>query len=215
MHYVTNEQSAAVKILAIAGSLREQSYNRSLLEAVRELAPSWLEVSIYESLDEVPLFNEDVADSATPAGVLKLRHAFSEADGVLIATPEYNQAVPGVVKNMIDWLSLGDPEQGLEGRPVAVTGVTTGPWGTRLAQTMLRQMLVSAQAILLPQPSLYLSHAESIFDDAGNLVDSKTRQRLYQFVVAFGEWVTALEGLSHSVDAVSRAPSIDAIAVGQ
>ena len=195
MHYVTNEQSAAVKILAIAGSLREQSYNRLLLEAVPELAPSWLEVSIYESLDEVPLFNEAVADSATPAGVLKLRHAFSEADGVLI--------------------SLGEPEQGLEGRPVAVTGITTGPWGTRLAQTMLRQMLVSAQAILLPQPSLYLSHAESIFDDAGNLVDSKTRQRLCQLVVALGEWVTVLEGPSRSVDAVSRAPSIDAIAVGQ
>ena len=103
MHYVTNEQSAAVKILAIAGSLREQSYNRSLLEAVRELAPSWLEVSIYGSLDEVPLFNEDVADSATPAGVLKLRHAFSEADGVLIATPEYNQAVPGVVKAAVSF----------------------------------------------------------------------------------------------------------------
>ena len=114
MHYVTNEQSAAVKILAIAGSLREQSYNRSLLEAVRELAPSWVEVSIYESLDEVPLFNEDVADSATPAGVLKLRHAFSEADGVLIGTPEYNQAVPGVVKNMTNLTAQGVEVSGVQ-----------------------------------------------------------------------------------------------------
>jgi chromate reductase len=113
---------------------------------------------------------------------------------VLISTPEYNQAVPGVVKNMIDWLSLGDPPESLQGKPVAVTGITTGPWGTRLAQTMLRQMLVSSQAILLPQPFLYLRGAESLFDDNGKLRDDNTRQRLGELVVALGDWVGLLDG---------------------
>lgn len=207
---------ADVKILAIPGSLRTQSYNKWLLQAAQELAPRGMVVSLFEDLKEVPLFNEDVADLMTPPGVVELRQALAKNDGVLIATPEYNQAVPGVVKNMIDWISLGEPAQGLEGRPVAVTGITTGPWGTRLAQTMLRQMLLSTQAILLPQPSLYLRHAESIFDDSGNLVDPKTRQRLHEFVAAFGEWVRVVRTPSHSANAISLAPAAETAAlVGQ
>lgn len=178
-----------IRILAIPGSLRQQSYNKSLLIGAAGLAPAGTSVRVYEALGEIPLFNEDVANTTTPAGVIKLREALQSSDGLLIATPEYNQAVPGVVKNMIDWLSLGEPHEGLEGRPVAVTGITTGPWGTRLAQTMLRQMLVSAQAILLPQPSLFLRGAEDLFDKDGNLTDDTTRQRLGEFVSAFSTWV--------------------------
>lgn len=188
-------RAADVRLLAIPGSLRRDSYNKSLLHAAAQVAPSGTSVLVYDALGEVPLFNEDAASGSTPPpGVSKLRRALSRCDGVLIATPEYNQAVPGVVKNMIDWLSLGEPHEGLEGRPIAVTGVTPGPWGTRIAQTMLRQMLVSTQAIVLPQPSLYLSDAESLFDDTGNLTDSETRQRLADLVSSLAQWVRLLMG---------------------
>ncbi len=189
-----------IQILAIPGSLRTRSYNKSVLYAAAELAPVGTSVSVYEHLAEVPLFNQDVADVETPAGVAALRDALSRSDAVLIATPEYNQAVPGVLKNMIDWLSIGEVYEGLEGRPIAVTGVTTGPWGTRLAQTMLRQMLVSSQAIVLPQPSLYLRHATTLFDEAGNLTDDETRTRLAALVSALSDWVRLLQG-DRSLDA--------------
>lgn len=185
-----------IRILAIPGSLRQQSYNKSLLIAAAALAPPGTSVGVYEALGEVPLFNEDVANATTPAGVVRLREAVSCADGLLIATPEYNQAVPGVVKNMIDWLSLGESHEGLEGRPVAVTGVTTGPWGTRLAQTMLRQMLVATQAVLLPQPSLFLRGAEDLFDKHGNLTDDTTRRRLSDLVTAFSTWIRFMRSQS-------------------
>lgn len=204
-------RGADVRVLAIPGSLREQSYNRSLLRAAQDLAPRRVTISVYDKLEDVPLFNEDVADRGTPRGVSELRQALANTDGVLIATPEYNQAVPGVVKNMIDWLSLGQPEEGLEGRPVAVTGITTGPWGTRLAQTMLRQMLVSTQAVLLPQPSLYLRNAESLFDEAGNLTDPTTALRLGELVAAFADWIRIIRNpsaLSESQGIQSAAPLV-------
>lgn len=182
-----------IKILAIPGSLRKRSYNRSLVNAASELAHDGVSISVFRSLDEVPLFNEDVANDQTPAGVVKLRRALIEANGLLIATPEYNQAVPGVVKNMIDWLSIGEPDEGLQGRQVAVMGVTTGPWGTRLAQTMLRQMLVSTQAVLLPDPTLFLGDAKSLFDQSGLLVDQTTRLRVDELVAAFASWIRKQE----------------------
>lgn len=194
-------------ILAIPGSLRMTSYNKSLLHAASELAPDGVSVSVYEGLADVPLFNQDVADIETPTGVTALRDALSRSDGVLIATPEYNQAVPGVLKNMIDWLSIGEPHEGLEGRPIAVTGVTTGPWGTRLAQTMLRQMLVSSQAIVLPQPSLYLRHAATLFDEAGNLTDNETRTRLAALVSAFGDWIRLHQCTADAPKALERVAS--------
>lgn len=183
-----------IRVLAIPGSLRQDSYNRALLAVAAAVAPEWMEIEVYENLGEVPLFNGDVADSGLPEGVATLRTAIAACDAVMISTPEYNQAVPGVVKNMIDWLSMGAPPESLEHKPVAVTGVTTGPWGTRLAQTMLRQMLVSCGAILLPQPFLYLQVAETLFDPSGHLSDDKVRTRLAEFVIALGEWVELLSG---------------------
>lgn len=181
--------AAPISIVAVAGSLRRDSYNKLLLRAAAELAPPEVTVDILDGLDAVPLFNEDLEGPGDgPPSVARLRTALAASDGLLIATPEYNQAVPGVVKNMIDWLSRGTPDQGLERRPVAITGATTGPWGTRLAQTQLRQMLASVEARVMPAPMLFIAHADSLFDHA-RLTDLETRGRLEGLVSSFADWI--------------------------
>jgi chromate reductase len=177
-----------LQVLAIPGSLRRNSYNRALLEAAAKLAPPGMSIDVYDSLDTLPVFNEDLEQPTLP-GVTRLRQAVASSDGLLIATPEYNQSVPGVVKNMIDWLSRSHDDAGLDGRPVAVTGVTTGPWGTRIAQTLLRQMLTSAQAWVLPQPTLFLRDASNLFDKDGVLVDEESADRLRALLVSFDGWI--------------------------
>lgn len=177
-----------VHVLAIPGSLRRESYNRSVVEAAVSLAPPVMSITVYESLDLVPVFNEDV-ENPPPAGVARLRNAVASADGLLFATPEYNQSMPGVVKNVIDWLSRSDGAEGLAGKPVAVTGITTGPWGTRLAQTQLRQVLTSTQALVLSQPTLFLRDAATLFDHQRRLVDMVTARRLEEFLVSFERWI--------------------------
>jgi chromate reductase len=194
------------RVLAIPGSLRRDSYNRSLLETAVELAPPGMTLTVYDSLDTVPLFNEDL-ERPPPAGVARLREALTSAEGLLIATPEYNQSVPGVVKNMIDWLSRTEGPAGLAGRPVAVTGVTTGPWGTRLSQTLLRQMLTSTQALVLPQPTLFLRDAAMMFDANRRLRDSENRRRLQEFLVSFDQWIRLLSAGQPAPIGPPREPS--------
>ena len=177
-----------LRVLAIPGSLRRSSYNRSLLEAATNLTPPGMAIAVYDSLDTVPVFNEDLEHPTLP-GVARLRQAVASSDGLLIATPEYNQSVPGVVKNMIDWLSRSEEGDGLEGMPAAVTGVTTGTWGTRIAQTQLRQMLISTQALVLPQPTLFLPEAAGLFNEDRTLADREPAERLHQLLVAFDGWI--------------------------
>ena len=95
------------RVLAIPGSLRRESYNRSLIAAAASLTPPHMSLTVYDSLDTIPVFNEDL-EHPSPAGVARLREAVASSDGLLIATPEYNQSLPGVVKNLIDWLSRSD-----------------------------------------------------------------------------------------------------------
>ena len=136
------------------------------------------------------MFNEDLEDAPDdPPGVIWLRAALAATDGLLISTPEYNQSVPGVVKNMIDWLSRGESHQGLAGRPVAVTGATTGPWGTRISQNLLRQMLHSTQALVMPTPTLYVARVESLLDGQGRLADREVLSGVADLVSSFIDWI--------------------------
>lgn len=182
------ESQPTVRLLGLAGSLRTGSFNRSLLEAGGELTPTGTVFTVYEHLADIPLFNEDL-EKNPPLGVTRLRRALQVANGLLIATPEYNQSLPGVLKNVIDWLSRSDPAQGLAGKQVAVIGATTGPWGTRLAQTQLRQILTACQTLLLPSPTLYVRHARTAFDEEGRLVDHEIRDRLGGIVDALVDWI--------------------------
>lgn len=174
-----------VRILGIAGSLRRDSHNRAMLRAASGLAPEGVTVTVYDGLETVPVFNEDL-EAEPPPGVISLRRALARADGLLISTPEYNQSVPGVVKNMIDWLSRKDD---LPGLPVAVIGASTGPWGTRIAQTSLRQMLLSVQAVVMSDPTLFVPNVEALLDDDGELVDAQTSRRLERVVSSFADWI--------------------------
>ncbi len=180
------------RILAIPGSLRRDSHNLAVLRAAAELAPPTTKVTVYDRMADIPVFNEDLeADGGSPESVRHLRAALAESDALLISTPEYNQSVPGAVKNLIDWLSRGQGHEGLAGRPVAITGATSGPWGTRIAQTMLRQMLSSAGALVMVRPMLFIPHVETLLDSSGNLTDPGVLSRLTELVAALVDWTHA------------------------
>lgn len=162
------------RVLCLAGSLRRDSWNRRLLQAAVAQAPATLHLDVYDALSAVPLFDEDLErrEPAGPAGVQALRAAIAAADGVIIATPEYNHAIPGVLKNALDWLSRDNPEgEVLPEKPVAVLGASSGPWGTRLAQASLRQVLHTCGALVMPSPTLFVANAASRFDAHRTLTD--------------------------------------------
>jgi chromate reductase, NAD(P)H dehydrogenase (quinone) len=171
------------QVLAIAGSLRRGSLNRRLAAAAVGCAPAGVRVTLYEDLGRLPSFNEDEEAAAFAAGpVRELRVQVARADALLIATPEYNQSVPGVLKNAIDWLSRPLAGEVLVGKPVAVVGATAGRWGTRLAQAALRQVLLATESRLVSAPALYLAQADRAFDGDGALTDEAARGALRQIL---------------------------------
>lgn len=185
-HPIADAGAPRYRVTALAGSLRRDSYNRRLLEAVRQLAPGNMSIEIFDGLDLVPLFDEDL-EREHPAGtdgVQRLRTAVANADGLLIATPEYNQSLPGVLKNAIDWLSRPAPDEVLVGKPVAIAGVSSGRWGTRLAQAALRQVLTATEAVVMPAPGLFIGAAAQQFDANGALIDHAS-------IAAAGAWIGA------------------------
>ncbi|MGN6705226.1 MAG: NADPH-dependent FMN reductase [Rhodanobacter sp.] len=183
------------RVLALAGSLRRASWNRRLLHAAALQAPAGIQLEVYDDLAAVPLFDEDLEqhEPAGPTGVQALRAAVAAADGVIIATPEYNQALSGVLKNALDWLSRESPAgEVLAGKPVAVLGASSGPWGTRLAQASLRQVLHTCGALVMPGPSLFVARAADRFDARGWLTDTSTLQSLQSFLLGFEGWMERL-----------------------
>ncbi|KQZ68360.1 NAD(FAD)-dependent dehydrogenase [Rhodanobacter sp. Root561] len=189
---MTFHPAPARRVLCLAGSLRRQSWNRRLLHAAALQGPASLQLDVHDALAAVPLFDEDLEshDPAGPAGVQALRAAVAAADGLVIATPEYNQAIPGVLKNVLDWLSRESPiGEVLAGKPVAVLGASSGPWGTRLAQASLRQVLHTCGALVMPAPSLFVARAAERFDAQGWLTDTATLQSLQSFLLGFDSWM--------------------------
>jgi chromate reductase len=166
-----------MRILAIAGSLREESLNRRLLREAARLAPAGCEVSEWNRLGEVPPYHPDLDVDPVPAVVADLRAAIGGSDAVLVATPEYNGSVPGVLKNAVDWASRPWPGNALRGKPVAVIGATTGAFGAVWAQADLRRILGITGARVL-EAGLALPYADTAFDDAGRLIDPARREEL-------------------------------------
>jgi chromate reductase len=177
-----------MKIIGISGALRKASTNTGLLRALRGLAPTGVELEIH-TLHGIPLFDEDViAASGKPAIVLDLAERIRAADGVVIATPEYQFSVPGVLKNANDWLSICNAP--FKWKRTGVVGASAGAMaGTARAQYHLRQNLQALQAIVMPRPEFFVVHNELKFDAEGNLTDADTRERLEKWFTAFREWV--------------------------
>ena len=170
-----------MKLLGIAGSLRAGSYNRSLLRAASELLPENVELIEFD-IGSLPFYDGDIEAAGDPEPVVALKDAIREADALLIATPEYNRGVPGVLKNAVDWASrppLGSP---LTGKPVALLGASTGRGGTALAQQQLREALEFPRAAVLDEPQVVVPEAYMRFDEHGELADEGVRAEIAELV---------------------------------
>jgi chromate reductase len=180
-----------IRILGIAGSLRRASFNRGLIRAAIEVAPPGVTVTPFE-LRDVPMYDADVEADGDPAPVAALKRAIGEADALLLATPEYNHCIPGVLKNAIDWASRPPRASVLSGKPVAVMGASPGRGGTARAQAQLRDGMTYTGSLVLPLPELLVPLAGTKFDDAGNLADDETRMEIRDLLVALAAWTRRL-----------------------
>ena len=168
-----------MKILAIAGSVRRDSWNRKLLLTAEHLADG-AELELWDGLKDVPPYDEDDDLEPAPAAVAELRDAIAGADAVLFATPEYNSSVPGVLKNAVDWASRPLATNPLRNKPAAVIGASTGAFGAVWAQAELRKVLAATGA-RVTEGDLAVGHVQKRFVD-GELVDEEIREELREVV---------------------------------
>lgn len=172
-------------VLGIAGSLRWQSYNRSLLVAAGALLPSRTTFVVFEGLERIPAFNEDREDRC-PAEVESLRRAVAGADALIVATPEYNASVPGAIKNALDWASRPWPDNCLRDKPTLVIGASVGIFGAVWAQDDMRRILRAAGADVV-EAQVGPIRAEEVFDGRRHLVDAAVRKQLEEATVALAQ----------------------------
>lgn len=172
-------------ILGLSGSLRRASLNSGLLRAARDVAPEGTRIVIGD-ISGVPLYDgDDEAANGTPPAVAALNRQLAQADGLLLVTPEYNNGIPGVFKNAIDWMSRGEGLRLFMGKPVAVMGASPGGFGTTEAQTHWWPVLRTLKTRPWWDGRLMVSRAGGLFDAQGNLTDDKTRQQLAEFIAGF------------------------------
>jgi len=182
---------ASVKVLGFAGSLRKGSLNRMLLRAAVELAPAGMTIETFD-LSEIPLYNGDVEAQGAPPPVAALKDAIRASDALLVATPEYNYGVPGVLKNAIDWASRPPSGSVLNDKPAAIMGASPGGFGTARAQLQLRQAFGFTRTLPLPHPEVMVPRAAEKFDADGRLTDEKTRELVRSLLVALQAWTKRL-----------------------
>jgi chromate reductase len=151
-------------------------------------------IEIWERLGEIPLYNEDVETAGVPEPVAAFREAIAKADALLIATPEYNFGVPGVLKNAVDWASRPPRRSALDFKPVAIFGATPGSGGTGRGQLALRQSFLFTRSPTLFDPEVLVAKAAEKFDAQGNLTDEKTRDFVRRLLVALDGWARRFEG---------------------
>jgi len=188
-----NSNAGRLRLIGISGSLRRGSYNAALLGAAAQMLPREVDMTI-GSIRGIPLYDADVeADPGAPEAVTGLRDAIAQADGLLLVTPEYNNSIPGVFKNAIDWLSSPPKEadRAFLGKPVAIIGASSGGFGTILAQTAWLPVLRALGAEHWPGGRLMVSRAGDAFDASGALIDQAVAEQLRAFLRGFARFVRA------------------------
>jgi chromate reductase, NAD(P)H dehydrogenase (quinone) len=180
------------RVVGISGALRKGSYNSALLAAAKELAPAGLEIEIAD-IHDVPLYDGDVEARGIPQAVTRLKDGIAAADALLLATPEYNNSVPGVLKNAVDWCTrpVADIKRVFGDKPVGLIGASTGARGTILSQTAWLPVLRTLGTRPFFQKSLYVAGAAKVFDGEGRLTDADLRERLKMYLEAFATFVAA------------------------
>ncbi|BDY06172.1 NADPH-dependent FMN reductase [Ferrimonas sp. YFM] len=164
----------SLKVLALCGSLRQESLNRKLMLQAMALAPRGVDVQ-EGKICAIPLYSQDLQQMGFPESVETLHRQLMESDAILLVTPEYNYSIPGVLKNAIDWLSRYSPH-GFNNKPVAIMGASPGRMGTSRCQYHLRQVMVFLNAWVLNRPEVMLSEAHLAFDEAGNLKEHRLKE---------------------------------------
>lgn len=181
-----------MNIIAFAGSLRQGSFNKSLLRTARELAPESMQIEIFD-LEGIPLFNADVEAEGDPGKVPEFKDAILKADGLLIASPEYNHGITGVTKNAIDWASRPPKDPPIRGKPVGIFGASTGVTGTARSQDQLRQSLKSVNALCMALPEFLVFRARDKFDENGVLTDESSRKYMVKYLNSLADWVNRFQ----------------------
>jgi chromate reductase len=179
-----------LKVLALSGSLREKSHNTALLREAARLAPAGIAIEI-DSIRDIPLYDADVEARGFPTAVTALSARIKAADALLIATPEYNFSIPGVLKNTIDWLSRPPLDAVLVRKPVAIVGAG-GRLGSARAQYHLRQVCACLSMLPLPRPEVFVIAAWEKFDAQGRLNNAADEKQLSDLLVALADWTSML-----------------------
>ena len=179
--------SATRNVAILVGSLRKDSLNRKLANALIALAPASLKMQIVE-IGDLPLYNQD-SDGDPPPAARKFKEQVQAADAVLFVTPEYNRSVPGVLKNAIDTASRPYGQSAWNGKPGAVISLSPGAIGGFGANHHLRQSLVFLNVPVMQQPEAYIGNGANLFDDKGGISNDATREFMQKFLAAFEQWV--------------------------
>lgn len=181
-----------IKVFAVAGSLRAGSFNRKLLAAaVRKIKDATVDVGDLKEFD-IPPYDGDLEAKGLPPGVVRLKERIAAADGLLIATPEYNWSIPGTFKNAIDWASR-PPSNPFRGKTALITAASNGYFGGVRSILQLRQVFVTLGVFTIPE-QVMVPFGEKAFDSAGNLVDPQRDASLQKAVDALIRYTRALKG---------------------
>jgi chromate reductase len=181
----------AVKILGIVGSLRKNSYNKTLMRAAAELLPEHAELEVFD-LEGIPPFNQDF-ETTPPQIVQVLKAHIRSADALLIATPEYNYSIPGVLKNAIDWASRPYIDNPFDGKPVAIMSASIGRLGGARAQYHLRQTFVFLNMHPINRPEVMLPNADQHVDENGNLKSDEAKKLIRSLLEELVHWALKLK----------------------
>ncbi len=181
-----------VRVLGFAGSLRRKSFNRALLRLAVERVPAGMTIETFD-LAPLPLYNADYETDGIPAVVEPFRAKVRAADALLLASPEYNHGISGVLKNAIDWASRPPSDAAIARKPVAIMGASAGYFGTVRGQQMARIALNGAGAIPMPRPTLMVSKAEEKFDADGRLLEERSIRALDALLLALITWTRRMQ----------------------